>query len=112
VVLAQALGLWLRAQRAYNELQVRSDQRAPIRKTNIVVAEPMPGDDPCTKNDLYAAFVERGLELLAGNGLLGAITSRTGFFLSSLQRWREEILLKETLDACLTTICDDPWFQP
>ena len=26
---------------------------------------------------------------------LGAITSRTGFFLSSFQKWREEILLKE-----------------
>jgi hypothetical protein len=27
--------------------------------------------------------------------LLGAITSRTGFFLSSFTKWREEILLKE-----------------
>jgi hypothetical protein len=48
-----------------------------------------------TKNDLYAAFVERGLELLREGGYLGAITSRTGFFLSSFQKWREEILLKE-----------------
>ena len=58
---------------------------------------------PRTKNDLYAAFVERGLELLAVNGLLGAITSRTGFFLSSFQRWREEILLKE---AHMTVMAD------
>ena len=50
---------------------------------------------PRTKNDLYAAFVERGIELLHPHGLLGAITSRTGFFLSSFQKWREEILLKE-----------------
>jgi hypothetical protein len=50
---------------------------------------------PRTKNDLYAAFVERGIELLHPGGLLGAITSRTGFFLSSFQKWREEILLKE-----------------
>lgn len=70
---------------------------------------------PRTKNDLYAAFVERGLELLKdlpqrhkdtkhpevttvavqGSGLLGAITSRTGFFLTSFQKWREEILLRE-----------------
>jgi hypothetical protein len=49
-----------------------------------------------TKNDLYAAFVERGLELLLPGGYLGAITSRTGFFLTSFQKWREEILLKET----------------
>jgi Eco57I restriction-modification methylase len=48
-----------------------------------------------TKNDVYAAFVERGIQLLQPHGLLGAITSRTGFFLSSFQKWREEILLKE-----------------
>jgi hypothetical protein len=50
---------------------------------------------PRTKNDLYAAFVERGLELLRPGGYLGAITSRTGFFLTSFQKWREEILLQE-----------------
>jgi len=50
---------------------------------------------PRTKNDLYAAFVERGLQLLRPGGMLGAITSRTGFFLTSFQPWREEILLKE-----------------
>ncbi len=50
---------------------------------------------PRTKNDVYAAFVERGVGLLHVRGMLGAITSRTGFFLSSFQKWREEILLKE-----------------
>jgi hypothetical protein len=50
---------------------------------------------PRTKNDVYAAFVEQGLNRLAPAGMLGAITSRTGFFLSSFQKWREEILLKE-----------------
>lgn len=50
---------------------------------------------PRTKNDVYAAFVERGIELLHPTGYLGAITSRTGFFLSSFQKWREEILLKD-----------------
>lgn len=50
---------------------------------------------PRTKNDLYAAFVERGLDLLHPGGYLGAITSRTGFFLTSFQKWREEILLGE-----------------
>ncbi len=50
---------------------------------------------PRTKNDIYAAFVERGVQLLHSHGLLGAITSRTGFFLSSFRKWREEILLKE-----------------
>ncbi len=50
---------------------------------------------PRTKNDVYAAFVERGIELLSARGRLGAITSRTGFFLSSFQKWREEIVLAD-----------------
>lgn len=50
---------------------------------------------PYTKNDIYAAFIERWLEKMIHHGLLGAITSRTGFFLTSFQKWREEILLKE-----------------
>jgi hypothetical protein len=48
-----------------------------------------------SKYDMFSAFVERGLTWLECNGLLGAITSRTGFFLSSFQKWREEIVLRE-----------------
>ena len=48
---------------------------------------------PLTKNDIFAAFVERGIELLHPRSRLGAITSRTGFFLSSFQHWREDVLL-------------------
>jgi hypothetical protein len=49
---------------------------------------------PRSKTDVYAAFVERGLSLLLQRGLLGAITSRSGFFLTSFQKWRENILLE------------------
>jgi hypothetical protein len=35
------------------------------------------------------------LNRLLHGGLLGAITSRTGYFLSSFQKWREQILLDE-----------------
>ena len=48
---------------------------------------------PRSKNDLLATFVERGLEVLRISGRLGAITSRTCFFLSSFDKWREEIVL-------------------
>lgn len=58
---------------------------------------------PRTKNDLYAVFIERGLDLLEPGGVLGAITSRTGFFLSSFKKWREEILMRE---ADLITVAD------
>ncbi|MGB9671243.1 MAG: Eco57I restriction-modification methylase domain-containing protein [Halothiobacillaceae bacterium] len=56
-------------------------------KTQLVRAYPR------SKNDLLAIFVERGLQLLRPGGRLGAITSRTGFFLSSFQTWREEVVL-------------------
>jgi hypothetical protein len=46
------------------------------------------------KADLYAAFVARGLQLLRQGGRFGAITSRTGFFLTSLKAWRR-LLLEE-----------------
>lgn len=48
---------------------------------------------PLGKNDLLAVFVERGLELLRAGGRIGAITSRTCFFLSSYQKWREHVVL-------------------
>ena len=48
---------------------------------------------PRSKNDLLAIFVERGLELLRPGGRIGAITSRACFFVSSYQRWREQIVL-------------------
>lgn len=38
---------------------------------------------------------ERGIEVLAEGGRVGAITSRTVFFLSSHQAWREQLLLNE-----------------
>ena len=46
-----------------------------------------------SKNDLLAIFVERSLGLLRRGGHLGAITSRTCFFLSTFQKWREEVVL-------------------
>lgn len=51
---------------------------------------------PTTKNDIYAAFVERGIQLLVDGGLLGAITPRTGFFLPSFLKFRGEVVLKKT----------------
>jgi hypothetical protein len=49
---------------------------------------------PRSKNDLLAVFVERGLELLRACGRIGAITSRTCFFLKSFEKWRKEVVLE------------------
>jgi hypothetical protein len=58
---------------------------------------------PRSKDDVYGAFVERGLELAHRGGMLGAITSRTGFFLSGFKHWREHVLQK---DAQLSVFAD------
>jgi len=67
----------------------------PFGAASVVAKKEFEKAYPRTRNDIYAAFVERGVLLLRSHGLLGAITSRTGFFLSSFQKWREEILLKD-----------------
>lgn len=48
-----------------------------------------------SKNDLLAAFVERGVAILHPGSMRGAIISRTAFFLTSYQKWREGIVLGE-----------------
>ncbi|HEY7420356.1 MAG TPA: DNA methyltransferase [Ktedonobacteraceae bacterium] len=59
---------------------------------------------PNTKNDIFAVFVERGLRLLQPGGKLGAITSRTGFFLTSFKLWREKLLLNEFRPVALADL--------
>jgi hypothetical protein len=48
---------------------------------------------PNSYSDIMAAFVDRGGQILNPACRLGAITSRTCFFLSSFTKWREEIAL-------------------
>jgi 23S rRNA G2445 N2-methylase RlmL len=54
---------------------------------------------PTRDYNLLAAFVGRGLELCRASGYLGAITSRTGMFLTTFERWRREVLLGHRLVA-------------
>jgi hypothetical protein len=51
---------------------------------------------PDTKNDLYAAFIERTLAFLrATGGYVGAITSRTFMFLKSFHKLRENVIFAQ-----------------
>jgi predicted RNA methylase len=59
---------------------------------------------PRSKSDLLASFVERGLEWLQVRGFLGAITSRTAFFLASFSRWREEVVLANALQTVVADL--------
>ena len=58
---------------------------------------------PATKNDIYAAFIERGLNLLFEHGMVGAITSRTGFFLSSLESFRS-LITRTSMLRCMADL--------
>ena len=49
-----ALSLWLRAQRAWQKQGFKANQRPQVRKSNIVCAEPMPGE-----KDLLRDFTSR-----------------------------------------------------
>lgn len=46
---------------------------------------------PNSKINILTIFLERAIELLIAGGFIGAITSRTAFFLSSFKSWRRNI---------------------
>lgn len=59
---------------------------------------------PTSYNDIFAAFTERWFDRLEPFGFLGAITSRTGFFLTSFSRWRRDFVLKLASLECLADL--------
>jgi len=74
-------------------------QRYDAVLMNPPFGEPVPSTKPYLRAayeespaELYACFVRRGLELTKQGGLVGAITNRTGFFLSSLGDWRRGLI--------------------
>jgi hypothetical protein len=52
-----ALSLWLRAQKSWQRLGLKGAERPVIRKSNIVCAEPMPGDKDRLREFVADAFV-------------------------------------------------------
>lgn len=52
---------------------------------------------PTKDHNLFAAFVGRGLELCNASGYLGAITSRSGMFLTTFKEWRAQVVLPHRL---------------
>lgn len=73
---------------------------APSSDTKAFISETYPQ----SKNDLLAVFVERGMALTRSNGFLGAITSRTAFFLPSYEKWRAEFILGEANLSCFADL--------
>jgi len=48
---------------------------------------------PVSKSDLFAAFIDRASQLLSDLGRIGCISSRSGFFLPTLEKWRVNSVL-------------------
>ena len=42
-------------------------------------------------NDMYAAFVLRATQLITDDGAVGAITSRSGYFMGAFKKWRSDL---------------------
>ena len=61
---------------------------------------------PNTRNDIFAAFTERMLEVMVPDGAVGAITSRTGLFITSLELWRRTVILGGARLRCLADLGD------
>ena len=68
----------------------------PFGELSESVKKYLEGAYPNSKTNLLTIFVERGIYLLRNEGRLGAITSRTSFFLSSYKKWRKNVLLENT----------------
>lgn len=100
-----SLALWMRAQRAYNDLGLARGQRQPIRKTNVVVAEPMPGEgqmvedfaqtlEPAVLGNLFRQIVkemelagEAGSLLKIEESIAGAVTEAR----QQYQQWQQKL---------------------
>lgn len=65
----------------------------PFGALSLGVKEYLSDTYPASRNDLLGIFAERGLGLLRRGGRLGAITSRTCFFLTSFAEWRKKVVL-------------------
>lgn len=52
---------------------------------------------PDTKSDLFAAFIERGFELVPKNGYSAMVTMQSWMFLSSYEKMRQKLLTDTTI---------------
>jgi hypothetical protein len=76
----------------------------PFGLPTPAVKDSLSGSYPISKNDILTTFVERSIQLIRVNGFIGAITARTCFFLSSLEEWRESIVLNRTSVVALADL--------
>lgn len=85
------IGLMQALVQSYDVVLMNPPFGAPVPATKQLLSEWYPRAGAST--NLYAAFVEQGLSLLRDTGYLGAITDRSGFFITTFTEFREEVVL-------------------
>lgn len=68
----------------------------PFGATSLATKAYVDSTYPDGKGDLAAVFVERMHEMLTETGLLGAISTRSIFFLGTYQKWRQRYIINHT----------------
>ena len=66
----------------------------PYGETTVAARKQLSFVYPITGFDLYAAFMERGLQMLAFGGYLGSLTSRTFLTLTGFEEFRKFLLFE------------------
>lgn len=110
-----ALALWLRAQRAYQEMGLKKE-RPKITKSNLVCAEPMPGEAELLQ-EFVAELPSEELRRLVQNVFEKmSLAGEAGSLLKiedEIQAFVKEILQPEQLSIFSATVSDDQeaWSQ-
>ncbi len=107
-----AMALWLRAQRAYNEMGLATDERPAITRAHIVIAEPLPGDSELLEQLLEGIDQPRLQDLVRAVWSSMELASEAG----SLLRADEEIeqivaAARDEMAPLLQQIDPDLWAQ-
>lgn len=93
------LALWMRAQRAYNDHKVAAQDRPLMGRTNIVTAEPMPGDGSMVaefastlRPRVLGELFQRMVEEMRLAGELGSLLKINRVLKSAVAKAREQFI--------------------
>lgn len=96
------LALWMRAQRAYNDHKVAAQDRPLIGRTNIVTAEPMPGERSMVEEfastlrpQVLGELFQRMVEEMRLAGELGSLLKIDRALQSAVAKAREQFLREQ-----------------
>ncbi|MCA1793336.1 MAG: BREX-1 system adenine-specific DNA-methyltransferase PglX [Desulfobacteraceae bacterium] len=94
------LSLWQRAQRAWHQMGIKSGHRPAIRKSNIVCAEPMPGEKEMLREFTATIFDKMHLAGEAGT-LLKIEQEITSAISDAKEAYNNELLRKKEQEGFL-----------